>query len=72
MTGMIPDSYPDDARKRLLHPDIMVPPLLYLASAASNEITGKRFDSRNWRGDLPIAEAGKLCAREAGVYPAEP
>jgi len=72
LTGMIPDSYPDDARKDLLHPDIIIPPLLYLASAASGGITGKRFDSRHWRGDLPTAEAGKLCAREAGVYPAEP
>jgi 3-oxoacyl-[acyl-carrier protein] reductase len=71
LTGMIPDSYPEVARKRLLDPDIIVPPLLYLASAASDGVTGKRLDARKWRGDLPVEEAGQLCARDAGVYMAE-
>jgi hypothetical protein len=25
--------------------------LLYLTSAASDEVNGRRFDARNWRGD---------------------
>ena len=70
-TGMIPDSYPEAARQRLLDPDIIVPPLLYLASAASNGLTGKRIDASQWRTDLPAEEAGLLCARDAGVYEAE-
>jgi NAD(P)-dependent dehydrogenase (short-subunit alcohol dehydrogenase family) len=72
LTGMIPESYPKAARKHLLDPDIIVPPLLYLASAASDGITGKRFDASKWRADLPIEEAGLLCARDAGVYQSEP
>jgi NAD(P)-dependent dehydrogenase (short-subunit alcohol dehydrogenase family) len=54
LTGMIPDSYPEAARKLLLDPDIIVPPLLYLASAASDGVTGKRFNANKWRGDLPV------------------
>jgi len=72
LTGMIPDSYPEAARKSLLDPAIIVPPLLYLASAASDGITGKRFDASRWRADLPAEQAGPLCARDAGVYAAEP
>jgi hypothetical protein len=69
--GLVPDSYPEAARKNLLDPDIIVPPLLYLAGAASDGVTGKRFDASKWRGDLPVAEAGLLCARDAGVYQAD-
>jgi hypothetical protein len=29
---------------------------------------GKRFNASKWRGDLPVEEAGPLCARDAGVY----
>ena len=49
LTGMIPDSYPEAGRKSLLDPDIIVPPLLYLASGASDGLTGKRFDASNSR-----------------------
>jgi 3-oxoacyl-[acyl-carrier protein] reductase len=70
LTGMVPDTYPEAARKRLLDPDIIVPPLLYLASAASDGLTGKRIDASKWRADLPVEEA-RLLARDAGVYEAE-
>jgi NAD(P)-dependent dehydrogenase (short-subunit alcohol dehydrogenase family) len=72
LTGMIPDSYPQAARKSLLDPAIIVPPLLYLASTASDGVTGKRFDASQWRVDLPVEEAARLCARDAGVHAAEP
>jgi NAD(P)-dependent dehydrogenase (short-subunit alcohol dehydrogenase family) len=68
LTGMVPDSYPPADRAKLLDPAIIVPPLLYLASAESGGITGKRFDASLWRADLPPAEAARLCARDAGVY----
>ncbi len=70
LTGMIPASYPEADRKRLLDPDIIVPPVLFLAGAASDGVTGKRFDASKWRADLPQAEAAKRCARDAGVYEA--
>jgi 3-oxoacyl-[acyl-carrier protein] reductase len=71
LTGMVPDSYPETARERLLDPDIIVPPLLYLASAASDGLTGKRIDASKWRADLPVEQAGLLCARDAGVHETE-
>jgi 3-oxoacyl-[acyl-carrier protein] reductase len=70
LTGMVPDSYPSADRAKLLDPAIIVPPLLYLSSAESGGITGKRFDASLWRTDLPLAEAARLCARDAGVYDA--
>ncbi len=70
LTGMIPASYPEADRKRLLDPAIIVAPVLFLASDASSGVTGKRFDATIWRADLPPEEAARLCARDAGVYEA--
>jgi 3-oxoacyl-[acyl-carrier protein] reductase len=48
-TGMIPASFAAADRAKLLQPDIIVPPLLWLASEASDGITGKRFNAALWR-----------------------
>lgn len=69
LTGMIPDSFPEADRARLLQPQIIVPPLLFLASTASDGFTGKRLDASRWPTDLPAGEAAHHCARDAGVYP---
>jgi 3-oxoacyl-[acyl-carrier protein] reductase len=60
LTGMIPASFPDHLRASLLDPAIMVPPLLWLASANSDGITGRRFIAAQWHADDPqaAAEAG--------------
>jgi NAD(P)-dependent dehydrogenase (short-subunit alcohol dehydrogenase family) len=42
-TGMIPDAVPDEQRTRLLDPSIMGPPVLWLASADSDGVTGARI-----------------------------
>ena len=47
-TGMIPASFPVDARTRLLRPEIMVPPLLWLASEQSDGFTGRRIVASEW------------------------
>ena len=70
LTGMIPDSFPEAERRRLLNPDIIVPVVVWLAGESSASVTGKRFDASQWRSDLPPDEAAKLCARDAGVYEA--
>jgi len=57
LTGMIPPSYPDDLRAKLLDPAIMVPPLLWLASPRSDGVTGRRFVATQWRDDDPQAAA---------------
>src|ERR1700722_15462887 len=57
LTGMIPQSFPDHLRTTLLDPEIMVPPLLWIASIQSDGITGRRFVANKWRADDPEGEA---------------
>jgi NAD(P)-dependent dehydrogenase (short-subunit alcohol dehydrogenase family) len=45
--------------KGLLPPTIMGPPLLWLASDASNGVTGRRFLARDWSDSTEFAEASK-------------
>jgi 3-oxoacyl-[acyl-carrier protein] reductase len=48
LTGMIPDSYPEDRRTTLLDPAIMGAPAVYLASDESSGINGKRIVASEW------------------------
>ncbi|HEX7600571.1 MAG TPA: SDR family oxidoreductase [Polyangiaceae bacterium] len=57
LTGMIPDGVSDQVRGSLLRPEVMVPPLLWLASTASDGVAGKRVIANRWRnGDVAPAE----------------
>jgi NAD(P)-dependent dehydrogenase (short-subunit alcohol dehydrogenase family) len=56
-TGMIPENFPDHLRSKLIDPAIMVPPLLWLASAKSDGVTGRRFVAAEWREDQAGAAA---------------
>jgi 3-oxoacyl-[acyl-carrier protein] reductase len=61
-TGMIPqDSMPD--RSKLVPPSAMVAPILYLAGAQSDGVTGKRFVAQSFDPLHPLAEPG--CAPAA-------
>jgi 3-oxoacyl-[acyl-carrier protein] reductase len=51
---------------RLVEPDEMVPPLLYLVSREADAINGYRFDANAWDVRLPAAEAAKKAGRPAG------
>ena len=51
-TGMIPEKVSPEIRSKLLAPDLVVPPLLWLASEASDDVTGKRIDASRWREGL--------------------
>jgi NAD(P)-dependent dehydrogenase (short-subunit alcohol dehydrogenase family) len=57
---------------RLVEPDAMVPPLLYVASRAADRVNGWRFDANLWDASLPPAEAAKRAGRPAGfaMHPA--
>ena len=51
---------------RLVEPDEMVPPLLYVVSSAADEVNGWRFDANLWNPALPPVEAAWLAGRPAG------
>jgi len=66
-TGMILEGLPEELKAGLLDPAIMVPPLLWLASEASDGVTGKRINASLWRSELREAAAAILAAQAAGV-----
>ena len=68
-TGMVPPDVPAHMREKLLHPEIMIPPLLWLASDAANEVTGCRFVANAWDASLPAEEAAKKSHDAAGWIP---
>ena len=57
---------------RLVEPDEMVPPLLYVVSDAADAVNGYRFDANAWDASLPIEEAARRAGRPAGfeLHPA--
>ena len=42
-TGMVPDGAGDAARRRLLQPEIMGPPVVWLCSARAAGVSGERI-----------------------------
>jgi NAD(P)-dependent dehydrogenase (short-subunit alcohol dehydrogenase family) len=51
---------------RLVEPDEMVPPMLFVASREADAINGWRFDANLWNPALPPREAAWLAGRPAG------
>jgi 3-oxoacyl-[acyl-carrier protein] reductase len=68
-TGMVPPDIPVHLRQNLLHPDIMIPPLLWLVSDAANEVTGSRFAANLWDATLPPEQAVEKSRTAAGWIP---
>ena len=62
-TGMVPR---DIAAGRLLDPNIMVPPLLWLVSESAGQVTGGRFVANLWDASLPPDEAAEKARSSAG------
>jgi NAD(P)-dependent dehydrogenase (short-subunit alcohol dehydrogenase family) len=56
----------DGRAARLVEPDEMVPPLLYVVSREADRVNGWRFDANLWDPSLPPAEAAKRAGRPAG------
>jgi len=65
-TGMIPDGVPDAVRRQLLRPEVVVEPLLWLASEASVDITGARLNAARWDSALPAEQAAAAALENAG------
>lgn len=66
LTGMIPAGVPDMVRTSLLDAGVMVAPLLWLASPASDGVTGKRLIANRWRSDLARSAAAEAASEGAG------
>ncbi len=65
-TGMVPGDIPPHLRQQLLHPDIMIPPLLWIVSEAASGTTGSRFDAKHWDATLPPEQAAEKSRTAAG------
>jgi NAD(P)-dependent dehydrogenase (short-subunit alcohol dehydrogenase family) len=56
----------DGTAPRLVEPEEMVPPLLYVVSRAADRVNGWRFDGNLWDPALPAEEAARHAGRPAG------
>jgi 3-oxoacyl-[acyl-carrier protein] reductase len=52
-TGMVPAQTPADVQARLLQPEIIQAPAVFLASDASRELTGRRLIATEWSAESP-------------------
>jgi NAD(P)-dependent dehydrogenase (short-subunit alcohol dehydrogenase family) len=68
-TGMVPQDIPAHLREKLLHPDIMISPLLWLVSEAADGVTGSRFAANLWDSALPPEGAAEKSRMTAGWIP---
>jgi NAD(P)-dependent dehydrogenase (short-subunit alcohol dehydrogenase family) len=68
-TGMVPPDIPPHLRQKLLHSDIMIPPLLWLVSEAASGVTGSRFAANLWDATLPPGQAAEKSRTTAGWIP---
>ena len=56
----------DGRAARLVEPEEMVPPLLYVVSPEADRVNGMRFDANAWDAALAPVEAARLSGRPAG------
>jgi NAD(P)-dependent dehydrogenase (short-subunit alcohol dehydrogenase family) len=75
-TRIVPNAAVAD-RSRLLRPEIMAPPLLWLVSDTAAGVTGRRFLAAHWDTSLPPAEAAEKCGapiawKSIATMPIEP
>src|ERR1700674_141938 len=68
-TGMVPPDIPPHLRQKLLRPDIMIPPLLWLVPEAASRVSGSRFAANLWDAALPPEQAAEKSRTTAGWIP---
>ncbi len=56
-TGMVPATTPADVQARMLQPEIIQAPAVFLASDASHELTGRRLMATEWSAENPQGRA---------------
>ena len=75
-TRIIPEAEVN-TREKLIRPEVMVPPLLWLISDAARDVTARRFLAVHWNPALAPARAAEACGApiawtSLGVMPIEP
>jgi NAD(P)-dependent dehydrogenase (short-subunit alcohol dehydrogenase family) len=60
------DMSADGRAPKLVEPNEMVPPLLYVVSREADKVNGYRFDANAWNANLPPGQAAKSASRPAG------
>jgi 3-oxoacyl-[acyl-carrier protein] reductase len=58
-TAMVPDTAPEQARRAMLDPAIMVAPVQWLCSPDADAISGQRIVANKWDPSLPANEAAR-------------
>jgi len=58
--------------ERLVDPEQMVPPLLWVVSREADRVNGMRYDAKQWDPSLPPAEAARRTGRPVGFALREP
>jgi NAD(P)-dependent dehydrogenase (short-subunit alcohol dehydrogenase family) len=58
-TPMVPDEAGFD-RARMIQPEVMVPPLIWLVSDMAGKVTGRRFVAVHWNTHLPPEQAAEI------------
>jgi len=66
MNQELRDRSRDGLVPRLVEPEEMVPPLLFVVSTAADAVNGYRFDALTWDVSLPPVEAARRNGRPAG------
>jgi 3-oxoacyl-[acyl-carrier protein] reductase len=66
-TGMVPGDVAPHVRAQLLNPEIMVIPLLWLASEMADDVSGARLVANLWDSSLPPALAAEKARTTAGA-----
>jgi NAD(P)-dependent dehydrogenase (short-subunit alcohol dehydrogenase family) len=61
-TRLVGDNFTPAEKQKLIQPEIMVTPLLWLVSPASDRITGKRFVAAFWDKSLQPGQAAEKCS----------
>src|SRR6185437_40949 len=61
-TRLVGDNFTPAEKQKLIQPEIMVTPLLWLVSPATDKITGKRFIAAFWDKNLPADQAAEKCS----------
>lgn len=61
-TRLVGRTFNDAERQKLIQPEVMITPLLWLVSSAADAITGKRFIASAWDPSLPPVQAAEKCS----------